>query len=547
MMIMFRMLSIFQSPENISQTFDNVFHLNAVRFILDSGSASSFTIGRLVDQVGQPGVYPAAWHALVSLVVQLTGMPIPGTVNVSNAVIAAVIWPSGCVYLATRLTRITPLAITISAISSAGFSQFPYLLVDFGVLYPLMLATAGLPFVLGALVAALKAMGSRGGLASSAVLVFALGLPGLAFAHPSALLAVLALGTPWILELLWTMHSSLKANRARLPARILPLAGLLAFIISASTIWALLRPDAAAAFWPPIQSLSQAFGEAVTATAMGLPIPVVLAALTIFGIYAAFARSREFWPLLLAFAIGSALYVVVSGMWFGRFRTFVTGGWYNDSYRVAALLPVITIPVLVLGAVRIGDYFKNLHSPFDAKLLRHITRARQTKAFAAFLVVLTMAFAAATQFQTVGTETRNAAASYQLNDASKLLSKDEYALLGAVDDYIPVNETVIGNPWTGASLVYAISNRKTLEPHMFGKPTDDVLFVERRLNQLGLDPRVCDAVRSLRSFWVLDFGSREVHDGTHSYPGTSALAGRPGFRLAEQRGTAKLYEVVGCR
>ena len=56
-------------PTNFSQTFDNIFHLNGVRYVLDTGNASSFNLGRMTNPGGTLPFYPAAWHALVSLVI----------------------------------------------------------------------------------------------------------------------------------------------------------------------------------------------------------------------------------------------------------------------------------------------------------------------------------------------------------------------------------------------------------------------------------------------------------------------------------------------
>lgn len=541
-----RILTIFESPGNISQTFDNVFHLNAIRFILDSGSASSLTIGNMVDGTGRPGIYPAAWHAFVSLAVQLTGMPIPAVVNVCNVLLGAIIWPAGCVYLTARVVGPSPIPLVVAAIAAAGFSQFPYLLLDFGVLYPLMLATAILPFALALVASALNMANVTSQARLSSAILLATVLPGIALAHPSAVLALLAFGTPWVLKRFIIWNTYIQQKPSRILIRVLPYVALLSFTLSVYVIWKLLRPEAESAFWPPIQSLAQAFGEAVTASGMGRPMPVVLAILTVTGIFVA-ASNKKYWPLLLAFIAAVALYVVVSGMWFGRFRSFLTGGWYNDSYRVAALLPIVTVPMVALGAVWLTELAKKRYKNLDAPLLRALPAQRRSTAIIFGIVIGGTSFAAATQYQSVWPEISNAAASYRLTDDSKLLSKDERLLLDTVGNHVPANEMVIGNPWTGASLVYALSNRRTLEPHMLGEPSESAQLIEDRLNQLESDPAVCDAVRTLRSYWILDFGTTEVHGGSHPYPGISNLDSRSSFRLVEERGSARLYEVTGCR
>jgi len=74
-------------PENISQTFDNVFHLNAIAYITETGSASPFTIGGLTSPGGGFSFYPLAWHGLVQLVQQTAGVNAAAAINAVNIVI----------------------------------------------------------------------------------------------------------------------------------------------------------------------------------------------------------------------------------------------------------------------------------------------------------------------------------------------------------------------------------------------------------------------------------------------------------------------------
>src|SRR5690606_23851609 len=61
------------APDALSQTFDNIFHQNAVRYILDGASPSSLDLLSLTATPGDPTFYPAAWHDTVSLVLLSIG------------------------------------------------------------------------------------------------------------------------------------------------------------------------------------------------------------------------------------------------------------------------------------------------------------------------------------------------------------------------------------------------------------------------------------------------------------------------------------------
>ena len=140
---------IFGNIENISQTFDNVFHLNAVRYIVDTGNASSLRVSGFTSSTGIGGFYPAAWHDVASLTQQLTGSTVPAAVNASNVAIAALVWPLSCLLLATASFGRRRIVVVAAAAFSAGLGSFPYLMLDFGVLYPNLLSIALLPAGIG--------------------------------------------------------------------------------------------------------------------------------------------------------------------------------------------------------------------------------------------------------------------------------------------------------------------------------------------------------------------------------------------------------------
>ncbi len=76
----------FQRPDSISQTFDAFFHLNGIRYIVETGSASSFDLQGLVLPAGQTAFYPAGWHGVTSLVAASADVAIPAAVNAVNLV-----------------------------------------------------------------------------------------------------------------------------------------------------------------------------------------------------------------------------------------------------------------------------------------------------------------------------------------------------------------------------------------------------------------------------------------------------------------------------
>jgi hypothetical protein len=124
--------------QSIPSTWDAVWHANEVRFILDTGQASSTHMGELRNvETHQALYYPSVFHAVTAVFCQLTGAA-PTTGYTLNSVAAAVwLFPSSAAVLTWRLLRArstpwrTAGAAATAAVLSASFTAVPY--VEFGV------------------------------------------------------------------------------------------------------------------------------------------------------------------------------------------------------------------------------------------------------------------------------------------------------------------------------------------------------------------------------------------------------------------------------
>ncbi|MDQ4137235.1 MAG: hypothetical protein M3116_00100, partial [Actinomycetota bacterium] len=132
----------------VNSTYDGVFHLNAVAYILGTGNGSSIELYRMAHPGNDPiEFYPAAWHDLVAATVQLTGASVPLATNATWIAVTAAVWIPGVVYLAvTAFGRGGQLLTALLAAPLAtAFAAAPYLLLDWGTLFPTGLAYALLP------------------------------------------------------------------------------------------------------------------------------------------------------------------------------------------------------------------------------------------------------------------------------------------------------------------------------------------------------------------------------------------------------------------
>ncbi|OAE02328.1 DUF6541 family protein [Arthrobacter sp. OY3WO11] len=543
--IALQLRAAFGRPENISQTFDNVFHLNAIRYVLETGNASSLTLTGMTNGDNPPYFYPAAWHGLVSLLIQLTGASVPVAVNVFNLCIAASVWTIGSMFLVRSLVGSNPFAVGAAGVVAAGFGSFPILLLDFGVLYPNFLSVSMLPAAL-ACVGLFFGIGQIHDVGPVARYSLApIAATAVAIAHPNGVMSLLALSIP-VLIASWA-RLALSRRRAGVGPGLSVVAGVgvVAMLAVIAVLWKFIRPPAAAATWLPVQTQGQAVGEVLTNSAMQRPVAWTVSILVVLGLVLVLKRSSTIW-ISGSFLITAGLFVVVSAGQAGHFRDQLTGVWYNDSYRLAALLPVAGVALAAVGAAWV---IQTLAARMEARVENPKAApeklARPSVAFGVVPIAL-LAVVALLQAPPMVTPVRSAQANYSTTPDSPLVSSDEMTLIAELDKYVPADATVAVNPWTGGAMAFAIADRNTTSKHTLTTYTKATEVLNDKFREANTDPAVCLAARADNVRYVLDFGTREVHGGNHGFQGLQIPDATPGFELLARHGEARLFEVTAC-
>ncbi|MGX1701285.1 DUF6541 family protein [Microbacterium sp. NPDC055357] len=527
-----RLLTVFGDPESISQTFDNIYHLNAVRHMLDTGAAAP------TEQL-IPGFYPSLWHAVTSLVAGLAGTSVAAATNLTALLVAGLVWPLGCVYLVRQISGRQPAPLLVAGVLAAGMAGFPLLMLDFGVLYPNVLSIALLPSVLAALIAVARVGADLGGSRVVAWVLLLAWIPTLALAHPSTLMAFFAIGFwPAAAAGLRYFRGARDRPRVRVwAAGLLWVAGLA--VVAAVLIVA--RPTSEQAFWGPFTSFGGAVVEVLTNSHKGLPVEWVPTLLMIVGIIVVLVAMRSKWWLVTGWATLGVIYVVGAAAPDSLLRYGLTGTWYSDMYRVMALFPVVVIP---LAAVGFGALVTVI-----SRYTRSRTEGARLRSELAVTGILVVGVIVATQLSTPMTRSTEAARwMHTISDDSPLLTLDELALLERVADHVPEDEVIVGSPWTGTSLAYAISDRRVLIPHIYQELDADMTTIVLGLNRAEDDPEVCAALERTDTRWVLDFGDREIHNAEHPFPGLEDLESAGVVELVDGEGdAARLYRITACQ
>ncbi len=534
-LILGQMILVVTSPENFSQTFDNVFHLNAIRYVLDTQNASPLHVGSLTSTSGQGGLwfYPSGWHALVALVAQLTAASVPLASNAVMIAAATIMWPASVVLLTIVLFGRGRALILAAGILAAGAPAFPLLMIDYGVLYPYFLAVCALPATIAVTLLALR-MPADAGVPHSAAILLALGfLPGLAITHPGAFVAWLV-ATAAAAMFVW-VH----VLRAR-PARrtlVLSTAALLVFAVVAFAAWRVLKPPVEARGWPTTGTMGQAIGEAATMSLSGGMIALVVAVLMWVGVVVA-VRGRDERSLyaIVMLVIFAGLYVAATALPWQTLRDLLTAAWYNNAPRLAALIPMFAVALASVGAVAVWRAaLRALGTRVTAR------RPRIVVGVLAVALLIVGAQGGAIRHQILAAEFN-----YQITDTAPLISTDEMALIQKLPELVPEDALIAGNPWTGTALAYALADRRVMMPHLLMDITDDMTLINDDLTDAESNAAVCDAVIAEGVTHVLDFGGREVHGAEHPFPGLEDLEDSEAVALVYEIGDARLFQITAC-
>lgn len=527
-----RLMSAFGAPSNISQTFDNIYHLNAVRQIMDDGFIAP-------TRQLLPGFYPDLWHVVISTVAEFSGAGVAASVNVVSVVLGAVVWPTSCVWLVRTIAGAHAGATVAAGALSIGMAAFPLLMLDFGVLYPNVLSISLLPSAIAAVVLVSGVgRGGRPGVIMRWTLLVAL-VPTVALAHPSTLMALLlpASFLAFAGTVLW-WRREVAADRPP-AARRWAVIALLAVFVAAVVVFVIARPNPGLAFWPPSATMQDAVLQIISGGLVWRPAAWIVSAIAAIGVLTvAVVRSwRGQWWLLASVAGMIVVYIVCIAFPMSGFRYLLTGTWYQDIYRIAALMPTYLVPLGALGVVGVTALIMRMLRSEQRPVLVWI-HGSAAAVMGSVLLISTQTGAALTE------QTSNTAVMYAQEAWSPLLTNDERALIDRLPETVPEDDVIVGSPWTGTSLSFALANRRALIPHIFQELSADMVTITDKLNRAADDPKVCEAVERTGTRWVLDFGSQEIHNDDHSYPGLTDLG--EVVRLADSEGEARLYEIVAC-
>jgi hypothetical protein len=537
-------------PDFPALTWDSVFHHSAIRYIIDTGNGSSLNLGAVATTNGQPGYYPGAWHDLVSLTVG--HLPVTVSLNVAALVLGCVIWPLSIAYLArVAFPKLTWLPL-LAPIVASGFVAFPARMISYGTVWPAAMGTALVPGLV-ALILVVTSRSSDSVVRIRLSVVLAIALAGAALCHPTAPIAAVFLSAPFLLQRYGAMVARSAGRGTKVRAAFLvavPVVGL-----ALAWIAVMIVPRLRSVFFfktTPVGPATDAIGAAIFDTMLaplyhGNTEPFWLAGLLALAGLTLTLVLREHRWVSVSWTISVVLYVVAAGEQ-TALRPLV-GFWYSDPVRLGGLVPIFTSLLASYAVLRVIDAAVSLVARRNVKLRRPAT------AMVASLVVL-VGVAALTYPQTdeLRTEERTArlAADYweHLEWDDGLASLAELKFIERMGAELPEDAVVLGDPTSGAALVYSLAEVDTLFRTMSGSWDPDARYLGRNFNRIDTDPRICELLGEYGVTHFYDDDRRYLPDIVHrrDMQGLTIIGVDPeDLRLVDDSGDgARIYEIEAC-
>lgn len=534
--------------ECFNETYDNLTHLGLVRSFLESGHYSTLTTSLYRDLGASGAYYPAAWHLVTAMVASVTDVSNLLATNAMNYVCCSVVYPLSCLCFLRAIFGERKNFIVAGAFACIGFVTFPWFFTVYGVLESNLFGFIMVPVMLVAIMELCAAGVSR--LARAGYLIFCIiSIAFCLFAQPNTFFAVMLFAIPY---LAWRIWDATKPQGVRYRAPIVRIGLVFVFLLVMFFVWygcykAPFLYDTTHFIWPPAASKSQALVNTVLFSNTWSPAAFVVAILVVAGLIAMLKMRKYGW---LALALGMAALVYWAGVCLeGRFDQFLTGFWYSDWRRTAALQAMIAVPIAAIGIARlyelIPQYLKS-----NAVLKLVLAALLLVIMFFPSFTVRGMGFVK-TPFGYFA-DMMEEYYSMDQGDDEIIFSDTERAFASRVKEIVG-DDIVYNIPYDGSFLAYQVDGLRTVYrlPYTGAGQNADQKILQARLSEYATDAEVAKAVENVGAKYVmmLDYGHIPYHrTWPEYYPEnwegiTDIDENTPGFELVLSEGDMRLYKI----
>lgn len=522
---------------SFNQQYDNYSHLNAIRAFIDSGV---YAYNGLLD-------YPFSWYSVAAMVAGLGSGEVAVAVNALNFVIVSMVWPASMCILLSYLFPSNRAVVLCGSLCSVAFVEFPWGLVAFGPLYPNMFAYSVLPAVMAAYASCFAVMPAR--VLITRALLFVLGSLSLVFMHPNSIFVGIVFLLPFTVSRIFSCGFPF---RAKVIASV-------SFVVFVFFVWSALYSSAmfhgVVSFeWPAYLSGSEAIGGLLIYSLTKNSLPQIAMAMLVFvGCCICFVKRSNRW-IVVSLTVSAAILVVASSSE-GDLKHFLAGFWYTDTFRIASMVVIASIPLAAIGLNGVLDFVKNM-----ALSLGWGEREKKASVLCLLIAISACIYLPNTQYaQTSFGNMRDLLGSFNSQAYGSVLEKAEIDFIEEANAVIPSGSRVENIPFDGSYLAYGVTGFKvvntSLETPSYWKDgvDNEGKLIRSRLCDYAIDDEVKAAVEDQEIQYVLlldkdDFAGERMDPcakDLNAWRGIMSVTDETkGFEVVLAQGDMRLYRLT---
>lgn len=548
--------------DTFMQAWDNAFHLNVVRYFVDSGNYSALCVTNYIDVSPTPGssYYPAAWHLICAAIVDLTGSTIPTTISAVNFAFAGVVFPAGMYCFIERVLGSNRVAVFSGAFVSSAFVSFPWSFLTFGPLFPNLASMSMLPAALVVMMGifANESNGKQRLLAfiGSMIAVLAFG-----FAQPNSVFTAIVILAPFAFVEFRQIAKNKGFRIADLRNGAYYACCVGVFILLWTTFYILPPLHAPytvhwASFAPYIQSIMNVLTLAYVRPQASL----LLALLVVVGVVGSIKNKSSRW--FCASYLITCVMLVIGESSDGFLKTYLTGLWYTDQYRIAAMVGIAATPLACAGAARIVELLRAAYprilKTFSWKDRRCQFNLVASAALIVCLFVPSFSIPGIAHFDTAFGGFRDDVETMYGASAPNILDASERAFVQEVTEVVDENPgLIINQAFDGSVFTYGLYDLDVFY-RSFGdawnsNETEDSKNLRLHLDEISWNEEVKESACSVgaKYLMMLDYGKGETGEGCLRYyvkndwVGLNAVTDNtPGFEVVLAKDDMRLYRLI---
>lgn len=490
------------------QNFDTPAHLYAVEKLLSDGVAEVFHLSP------SGGFYPPLFHMIAASFAQFFGL----FSGVSAAWIfgAGVVFPIGMYFLAKETltsvkSRCKKFVLLVVPVLSVSFMAFPYSLLDVGTLYAYGLGVSLLPWLLYFTKKFWRVLSNME--SKKALIVPIVGILASLFLVLLAQPRVLFLAIPIVLiDAVYFVIKQWKVKKKLALGTLTIGGGAMAIFIAGIGFYVFksLRPDLLLhpENWFEGVVPTHSWFEAILAWLTGSPslfgeefisimIIVIIIATLIFSIFK--WRNEITQKFMILYSLFGVIYVFCVSSNSG-FAKIISAPWYQNGWRILAVIPIIVIPVSVFAMVKLCDWLAN-----------------RNKLLPSFLIpALIVVCVVTVLFGTASLKLRSQVVSQAMISETTLFSQNELEISQNLD--LESNSLILADPTTGANFISFFSDYQVIFPVINPDTArqDDLRLIMEAFDKADgakLNETVCSYDKKIYFF---DFGQQsDIFGGEH--------------------------------